>query len=114
MCGFAAFGKHPKNILPVMFGVLVSTVIMVHNLQDPSVVLAALFGTALAPIAGQFGWKWGIVAGIIHSSVVLNVGGLHGWMNLYNNGFAAGLVCIVLVPLIEAIRNHNTTERRTV
>ncbi len=114
MCGFAAFGKHPKNILPVMFGVLVSTVIMVHNLQDPSVVLAALFGTALAPIAGQFGWKWGIVAGIIHSCVVLNVGGLHGWMNLYNNGFAAGLVCIVLVPLIEAIRNHNTTERRTV
>ena len=30
---------------------------------DPSIVLAALFGTTLAPIAGRFGWHWGVVAG---------------------------------------------------
>ena len=54
--------------------------------------------------AGQFGWKWGIAAGVIHASVVLNTGFLHGGLNLYNNGFSAGLVCIVLVPLIEALR----------
>lgn len=113
MCGFAAFGKHPKNILPVMLGVILSSWVMVHNLQMPSVVLALLFSTGLAPIAGQFGWKWGIVAGIIHSCVVLNLGGLHGWMNLYNNGFSTGLTCIVLVPLIESIRNHTETERKT-
>ena len=113
MCGFAAFGKHPKNVLPVMLGVLLSSFIMVHNISDPSVILAALFGTALAPIAGQFGWHWGILAGIIHASVVLNVGVLHGWMNLYNNGFSAGLICIVLVPLIESIRTNSADERRS-
>ena len=112
MCGFAAFGKHPKNVLPIMLGVLLSSFIMVHDISNPSVILAALFGTALAPIAGQFGWHWGILAGIIHASVVLNVGILHGWMNLYNNGFSAGLICIVLVPLIESIRTNATEERR--
>ena len=80
-------------------------------------VLAALFCTGLAPIAGQFGWKWGVVAGMLHASVVLNVGFLQGWLNLYNNGFSAGLVCIVLVPLIEAVQTslpRETEQRRSV
>ena len=25
-------------------------------------------------------------------------------MNLYNNGFAAGLVCVLLIPVIEALK----------
>ena len=25
-------------------------------------------------------------------------------MNLYNNGFAAGLTCILVIPIIEALR----------
>ncbi|WP_312645085.1 DUF1576 domain-containing protein [Hydrogenoanaerobacterium sp.] len=106
ICGFGAFGKHLRNILPVMGGVVVSSFLMVWDLQDSSVLLAALFSTALAPIAGQFGWKWGFLAGVVHASVVLNVGTLHGGLNLYNNGFAAGLVCIVLIPLIETFRKE--------
>ena len=104
ICGFGAFGKHLKNITPVVLGVVLSSFFMVWSLRDPNVLLAALFATGLAPIAGQFGWKWGIAAGVIHASVVLNTGFLHGGLNLYNNGFSAGLVCIVLVPLIEALR----------
>ncbi len=108
ICGFGAFGKHLKNIIPVMLGVVLSSFVMVWSLRDPSVQLAMLFSTGLAPIAGQFGWKWGLVAGIIHASVVLNVGFLHAGLNLYNNGFAAGLVCVVLVPLIEALQRRDT------
>lgn len=104
ICGFGAFGKHLKNIIPVVLGVVISSFFMVWSLSEPNVLLAALFATGLAPIAGQFGWKWGIAAGVIHASVVLNTGFLHGGLNLYNNGFSAGLVCIVLVPLIEALR----------
>lgn len=107
ICGFGAFGKHLKNIIPVMLGVVLSSFIMVWSLKDPNVQLAVLFSTGLAPIAGQFGWKWGIVAGVIHASVVLNVGFLHAGLNLYNNGFAAGLVCVVLVPLIEALQRRD-------
>ena len=44
--------------------------------------------------------------GLIHSSVVLCVGALHGGLNLYNNGFSAGLVCIILIPLIEVFQKE--------
>jgi hypothetical protein len=101
--GFAAYGKHPKNIVPIMAGVFIASMLKDWNAGDPSAVLAALFGTTLAPIAGRFGWHWGVVAGFVHSSIVQSVGQLHGGLVLYNNGFAAGLVAIVLVPVIIAM-----------
>jgi Protein of unknown function (DUF1576) len=102
--GFAAFGKQPRNIVPVMIGVFISSLAKDWSAHDPSAVLAALFGTTLAPIAGRFGWHWGIVAGIVHSSVAQSVGQVHGGLVLYNNGFAAGLVAAILVPVILSLR----------
>lgn len=110
MVGFGAFGKHLRNIIPVMLGVVLSSFFMVWSLNDPHVLIVTLFSTGLAPIAGQFGWKWGLVAGIIHGSVALNVSILNGGLNLYNNGFSAGLICIVLVPLIEGLRREHHSE----
>jgi hypothetical protein len=102
--GFSAFGKNPKNILPIMLGVFLGSLAKPWHADDPSAVLAALFGTTLAPIAGRFGWHWGIVAGFIHASVAQSVGQLHGGLVLYNNGFAAGLVASILVPVIIALQ----------
>jgi hypothetical protein len=104
--GFAAFGKHPRNIVPIMVGVFLGSLAKPWNADDPSILLAALFGTTLAPIAGRFGWHWGIVAGFVHSSAALSVGPLHAGLNLYNNGFAAGIVAAVLVPVIVAIQSR--------
>jgi hypothetical protein len=102
--GFAAFGKHPRNIAPILAGVFIGSLAKPWGAADPSITLAALFGTTLAPIAGRFGWHWGIVAGIVHSSAAMSVGWLHAGLNLYNNGFAAGIVASVLAPVIIAIR----------
>lgn len=105
MTGFAAFGKHPRNVVPVMAGAALAALLLVKlPLTSPGVLLATLFCTGLAPIAGQFGWFWGVVAGFLHMTIVQNTAVLHGGMNLYNNGFAAGLVCILLIPIIEALR----------
>jgi hypothetical protein len=104
VAGFAAFGKHPLNIAPIMIGVFLGSLAKPWGVADPSIQLAALFATNLAPIAGHFGWHWGIVAGFIHSSAALSVGSVHGGLNLYNNGFAAGIVASVLVPVIIALR----------
>ena len=104
--GFAAYGKHPRNIAPIMLGVFVGSLAKPWSAADPSIVLAALFGTTLAPIAGRFGWHWGVVAGVVHSSAALSVGVLHAGLNLYNNGFAAGIVAAVLAPVIIAIRGR--------
>lgn len=102
--GFAAFGKHPLNIAPIMAGVFLGSLAKPWNINDPAIVLATLFGTTLAPIAGQFGWLWGMVAGFLHSSASLTVGFNHAGLNLYNNGFAAGIVAAVMVPVIIAVK----------
>jgi hypothetical protein len=104
--GFAAFGKHPRNIVPIMIGVFLGSLAKPWSADDPSILLAALFGTTLAPIAGRFGWHWGVVAGFVHSSAALTVGPVHAGLNLYNNGFAAGIVAAVLVPVIIAVQSR--------
>jgi len=104
--GFAAFGKHPRNLVPIIAGVFLGSLAKPWNADDASMQLAALFGTTLAPIAGRFGWHWGIVAGFVHSSAAQTVGPLHAGLNLYNNGFAAGIVAAVLVPVIIAIQSR--------
>jgi len=76
------------------------------NLTSPGVLLATLLCSGLAPVSGQFGWYWGIAAGFVHMSIVQNTAYLHGGLNLYNNGFAAGLTCIIMIPLIEALKRE--------
>ncbi len=106
--GFGGFGKHLKNVVPIVAGVYLGSLLKVWNIYDPSVQLAALFGTCLAPIAGQFGWQYGILAGFLHSSMVMSIGVFHGGLNLYNNGFSAGLVALILIPFIESIKGEQT------
>lgn len=104
--GFSAYGKHAGNIVPVMGGVFLGSLVMDWSLNDPAVQLACLFCTTLAPVSGYFGWPYGVLAGFLHSSVVLYTGSPVAGMNLYNNGFSGGLIAIVLYPLIVAVARH--------
>lgn len=108
--GFSAFGKHARNILPVMGGVVLGSLVMHWSLTDSAVQLACLFCTTLAPISGYFGWQFGVLAGFIHSSVVLYTGSPVAGMNLYNNGFSGGLVAIVLYAVILSTIRHRKPE----
>ena len=101
--GFSGYGKHAFNIVPVMAGVLLGSLTNHVDPNSSSLQLAGLFGTTLAPFAGVFGWPFGVLAGLIHSSVVLHAGLPLEGMNLYNNGFSGGLVAIVLYPVLESL-----------
>ena len=109
--GFSATGKHLRNILPVMAGVCLVSVAKNWSITDPSAQLALLLSTTLAPIAGEFGILAGVLAGFLHSSVALNVGIVYGGMNLYNNGFAGGIVAIFLVPVIQSVMDRRARAR---
>ena len=109
--GFSATGKHLRNILPVMAGVCLARVAKNWSITDPSAQLALLLSTTLAPIAGEFGILAGVLAGFLHSSVALNVGIVYGGMNLYNNGFAGGIVAIFLVPVIQSVMDRRARAR---
>lgn len=109
--GFSATGKNARNILPILTGVWLASCVKSWNVTDPASSLAFLLSTTLAPIAGEFGILAGILAGFLHSSVALNVGIIHGGMNLYNNGFAGGLIAIFLVPVIQSILDRRARAR---
>ncbi|MGL4987897.1 MAG: DUF1576 domain-containing protein [Cetobacterium sp.] len=96
--GFAAYGKTILNIVPILLGVFLGK--FGTETDGFTLALSGLFGTSLAPIAGVYGPIWGIVAGLLHIAVVQSIGVVHGGLNLYNNGFSAGIVAGFLLPII--------------
>ncbi len=110
--GFAAFGAHVKNYLPVLLGVFVFPFVSQHQVTTPGIQLAAIFAVGLAPIAGQFGVLQGILAGVLHSAIVMCTSDMYGGLNLYNNGFSAGWVAVFMVPVLEAFMKHFKDRRQ--
>lgn len=102
--GFAAFGKHPKNTIPIMIGIYLAGILKIWDMHSTQFIIAGLFGTTLAPIAGKYGTIAGIIAGFLHLSVSMNVGLVHGGLILYNNGFSGGLVASILFPLFDTFK----------
>ena len=118
VAGFGAAGKNIKNVLPILCGVFIANLFNIHTTSSTIPILAALFGTTLAPIAGYYGAGWGVAAGFLHMAITMNIGYLHGGMNLYNNGFSGGFVAAALVPLISSyieireIRKNKAEKRK--
>lgn len=110
--GFAAFGVHARNYLPLLIGVYLSTFFTVYTPQSPGIQLAAIFAAGLAPIAGQFGVVAGVVAGFLNAVVVVCTKDMYGGLNLYNNGFGAGWVAIVMVPVAESFMKQFKERKR--
>ena len=103
--GFSANGKTIFNTFPILVGILLASLGSKGN--DFTLAISGLFGTALAPISGVFGPIAGIIAGWLHLAVVQNVGLVHGGLNLYNNGFSAGIVAGFLLPIFNMITDNN-------
>ena len=126
--GFSATGKHIRNIAPIMFGVLFASFTKRWTINSPSPMLALLFSTTLAPIAGEFGVLMGLLAGFLHSSVALNVGIVYGGMNLYNKkskekkrkereekvemGMTVAIAIVLAVAIFMVLVIHSIRDRR--
>lgn len=105
--GFAAYGKHPRNILPIMASIALGAWLLPElSLTAPAVQMAVFLGTTLAPMSGTFGWWGGLLAGFLHICLVQRTGGPVNGLNLYNNGFSGGLVVIFLTPILSALFPH--------
>ena len=104
--GFGSFGKNIKNTIPIVIGATLAAIFNINEITSPALLLSILFSTTLAPICGKFGWKYGVLAGIIHVNIVTNIGYLHGGLNLYNNGLAGGFVAMILIPLITTFKKE--------
>jgi hypothetical protein len=105
-------GSHPGNVWPIMLGYVVSSVVFgwlstlaggtftgAANAQ--AIVVGLCYANGLSPIADKYGWRFGFIAAVMHYLLVTSVPSLHGGYCLYNGGFTAALICLILVPELE-------------
>ncbi len=110
--GFGAYGKHPRNILPLILGVYL--MIWLTQLPiTPVTIITIIFVTGLAPITGDFGIIAGLVAGMLHYAMVSYTGPWQGGLNLYNNGFAGGFVAALVSSLALHLRANQKKQHIT-
>ena len=109
---FAASGQHPKNVWPIILGfiLLAGFVSLGHVLagRDLSWTLSTqgylngiAFATGLCPFAGKYGWKMGVVAGVLCAIMCTTTSVIHGGFVLYNGGLTAGITALILTPFVE-------------
>ena len=112
---FSADGQHPKNVGPIALGyvilfVLTCGICAVSGLDIPwtlstqAYINGLAFATGLCPIAGKYGFKWGVVAGLVSAIICTSTAAMHGGFVLYNGGFNAGLTALILIPVLDFYR----------
>ncbi len=105
-------GSHPGNVWPIMLGYVVASTVcgwisplvggdFAGAINAQAIVVGLCYANGLSPIADKYGWQYGFAAAIMHYLLVTSVPNLHGGFCLYNGGFTAALICIILVPELE-------------
>ncbi len=105
-------GSHPGNVWPIMLGYFVASVVFgwlspllggafAFKINAQAIVVGLCYANGLSPIADKYGWRYGFIAAVMHYLLVTSVPTLHGGFCLYNGGFTAALICMILVPELE-------------
>ena len=105
-------GSHPGNVWPIMLGYVVASTVFgwlsqlaggnfTLAINAQAICVGLCYANGLSPIADKYGWQYGFLAAIMHYLLVTSVPSLHGGFCLYNGGFTAALICIILVPELE-------------
>lgn len=105
-------GSHPGNVWPIMLGYFLTSLIFgwlsarlggnfAMTINAQAICVGLCYANGLSPIADKYGWQWGTLAGGMHYLLVTSVPLLHGGYCLYNGGFTAALICVILVPQLE-------------
>ena len=105
-------GSRPTNVWPIMAGYVVASFGAKYfaqwmggdfslEINAAAICVGLCYANGLSPIADKYGWVYAFVAAMIHYSLVTIVPNLHGAFCLYNGGFTAIFVCIILVPVLE-------------
>ena len=105
-------GSHPGNVWPIMLGYFVASTVcgwlsplvggnFTLSVNAQAICVGLCYANGLSPIADKYGWRYGFLAAVLHYLLVTSVPTLHGGYCLYNGGFTAALICIILVPELE-------------
>ena len=114
-------GSHPGNVWPIMLGYVAASFLFgwispmlggefTGKINAQAICVGLCYANGLSPIADKYGWGYAVVAAMMHFCMVTTVPDLHGAMCLYNGGFTAALVCLLMVPGLE--RHFKTKQER--
>lgn len=109
---WAGNGTHPFNAIPIALGYALVSLLATWNLGTQGIAVGLCFATGLSPVSGRWGLHWGVIAGALHACLVSYTAAFHGGFNIYNGGFTAGLVALVLVPVLEAFCKEITPKKK--
>lgn len=115
-------GSHPGNVWPIMLGYAVASVVFgwlsqlaggtfAMALNAQAICVGLCYANGLSPIADKYGWHCGFIAAVMHYLLVTSVPALHGGYCLYNGGFTAALICIILVPELERFAREKVSAK---
>ena len=106
-------GSHPRNVLPIMLGYIVTSYLFGWisgllgvesyglTIANQSILIGLCYANGMSPIAGKYGFGYGMLAAGLHYLLVTAVPDIHGGFCLYNGGFTAALICLLFVPQLE-------------
>ncbi len=109
---FSADGQHPKNVAPIALGYTILFAIVCvfcsvagveipWTLSTQAYINGLAFATGLCPIAGSYGFKYGVIAGLVSAIICTSTSAMHGGFVLYNGGFNAGLAALIIIPILD-------------
>ena len=105
-------GSHPGNVWPIMVGYFLASVVFswlsilaggtfAQAINAQAICVGLCYANGLSPVSSKYGWQFGALAGAMHYMLVTSVPNLHGGFCLYNGGFTAALICVLLIPQLE-------------
>ena len=105
-------GSHPVSVLPIMLGYAAASWIyqalsgvaggtFSGTINAQAIMVGLCYANGLSPISRKYGWEYAFLAAMMHYTLVTSVPLLHGGYCLYNGGFTAAFVCLLLIPILE-------------
>lgn len=105
-------GSHPGNVWPIMAGYVLASAVFgwlsslagghfAMTINAQAIAVGLCFANGLSPVVSKYGWFWGIIAGGMHYLLVTSVPNMHGGFCVYNGGFTAAVICVILIPVLE-------------
>lgn len=119
---FAAGGQTIRNVWPIALGYtivyfavsLISAFFatpMTWSLATQGYINGFAFATGLCPFSGEYGWKVGVVAGMLHAVLCTSTVSMHGGFVLYNGGLTSGLTALIMLPVLEFYKVKSLPEK---
>jgi len=109
---FAASGQTPRTVWPIALGYGLFSALsagicslaglpIAWTLSTQGYINGFAFATGLCPFSGRYGWKIGVLAGVLHAILCTSTAAMHGGFVLYNGGLTSGLTAMLLIPILD-------------